>query len=233
MAKVSKAEAARQMQMSRTTLYKLIDTGKLSVGADGMIDTAELVRAASTFGRPGGQRGTSSVDSGEQMHVDTGTQGDGQSQRAPWTAHGRAAQVFNGRSWTDVVDTLQQTVDILREQLVDAREREQAYRTQIAHLTQLLAQSHQRYDRLLEAPKTPASLPSASPYGDVGVMDRLQLRRRIVEVLEASVTPLHHDEVRSSLGLVKNLSDTMRAMSRDGLLTRIAPGVYRVPTGTH
>jgi excisionase family DNA binding protein len=52
MAKLTKAEAARQMGISRTTLYKLIHAGTLSVHPDGTIDTAELVRAVSTLTPP-------------------------------------------------------------------------------------------------------------------------------------------------------------------------------------
>ena len=42
MAKLTKTQAARQLNISRTTLYKLIDEGKLSATPDGLIDTAEL-----------------------------------------------------------------------------------------------------------------------------------------------------------------------------------------------
>ena len=49
MAHVTKAEAARQLGISRTTLYKLIDQGKLSATPEGLIDTAELVRVMSTM----------------------------------------------------------------------------------------------------------------------------------------------------------------------------------------
>src|SRR5262245_52123266 len=48
MAKLTKTQAARQLHISRTTLYKLIDEGKLSATPDGLIDTAELVRVMST-----------------------------------------------------------------------------------------------------------------------------------------------------------------------------------------
>jgi len=51
MARLSKADAARQLGISRTTLYKLIDQGALSPTPEGLIDTAELVRVMSTLGR--------------------------------------------------------------------------------------------------------------------------------------------------------------------------------------
>src|SRR5215831_12337455 len=49
MATLTKAEAARQLGISRTTLYKLIDQGTLSATPEGLIDTAELGRVLSTM----------------------------------------------------------------------------------------------------------------------------------------------------------------------------------------
>jgi excisionase family DNA binding protein len=46
MARLTKTEAARQLGISRTTLYKLIDQGRVSATPDGLIDETELVRAA-------------------------------------------------------------------------------------------------------------------------------------------------------------------------------------------
>jgi predicted site-specific integrase-resolvase len=40
MAKLTKTQAARQLGIARSTLYKLIDQGKLSPAPDGMIDQA-------------------------------------------------------------------------------------------------------------------------------------------------------------------------------------------------
>ena len=44
MARLTKADAVRQLGISRITLYKLIDQGKVSATPDGLIDDAELVR---------------------------------------------------------------------------------------------------------------------------------------------------------------------------------------------
>jgi transposase-like protein len=46
MARRTKADAARQLGISRTTLYKLIDQGSVSATPDGLIDDTELVHAA-------------------------------------------------------------------------------------------------------------------------------------------------------------------------------------------
>jgi excisionase family DNA binding protein len=49
MPRLSKSEAARQMGISRTTLYKLIHEGKLSAHPDGSIYPSELVRAVASL----------------------------------------------------------------------------------------------------------------------------------------------------------------------------------------
>ena len=46
MAKLTKTDAARQLGIARSTLYKSIDQGKVSATPDGMIDQAKLVRIA-------------------------------------------------------------------------------------------------------------------------------------------------------------------------------------------
>src|SRR5215217_4315006 len=46
MARLSKTEAARQLGISRTTLYRLIEHGRLSPTPTGHIDDTELVRVA-------------------------------------------------------------------------------------------------------------------------------------------------------------------------------------------
>ncbi len=45
MAKLSKTDAAKTINVSRSTLYNHIKKGRVSADPDGMIDTAELIRA--------------------------------------------------------------------------------------------------------------------------------------------------------------------------------------------
>jgi DNA-binding XRE family transcriptional regulator len=48
MAKLSKVDAAKATGVSRQTLYTYLKDGRLSADADGLIDTAELLRAGFT-----------------------------------------------------------------------------------------------------------------------------------------------------------------------------------------
>ena len=45
MAKLSKSDAAKAVGVSRQTLYTYIRDGRISVDSDGLVDTAELLRA--------------------------------------------------------------------------------------------------------------------------------------------------------------------------------------------
>src|SRR5262249_13757421 len=49
MAKLSKVDAAKAAGVSRQTLYTYIKDGRLSVDADGLVDTAELLRTGFTL----------------------------------------------------------------------------------------------------------------------------------------------------------------------------------------
>ena len=73
MAKLTQADAARQLGIARSTLYKLIDQGKISPTPDGLIDQAELVRVATSVDTIK-ERMRTSVDTIEtpvQIHVET------------------------------------------------------------------------------------------------------------------------------------------------------------------
>ena len=157
MATLTKAEAARQLGISRTTLYKLIDQGTLSATPEGLIDTAELGRVVSTVdvhrARP-----RTSVDS---KAMDTGITDDEHHGRPGDLSSEQHAQVSSERPLTSRVSegerpltsTYRDLVDILREQLQAAQERERDYREHIARLTAMLDQAHQQNQRLLDMPR--------------------------------------------------------------------------------
>src|SRR4030095_8442090 len=141
MSRLTKAYAARQLGIARSTLYKLIDQGKLSPTPDGLIDQAELVRVATyadvVKGRPQASADTSTTPAylqGEYTHGRPRTD----DRRQPETdVRGRPQT-----SWDGVVAILREQIQLLRDELQDARqaaqERERDYREHIARLTAML-----------------------------------------------------------------------------------------------
>src|SRR5262249_9937513 len=125
MALLTKAEAARQLGISRTTLYKLIDQGRLSATPAGLIDTAELGRVLSTMdvhrARPHTPVNTPTIDTDPHDVEHHG--------RPSWTSNAHPEQVSSERQGTSGSRDL---VDILRAQLQAAQEWERDYREHIA-----------------------------------------------------------------------------------------------------
>src|SRR5262245_45686594 len=154
MAKLTKTQAARQLNISRTTLYKLIDEGKLSATPDGLIDTAELVRVMSTLDvqgeRPRTPLDTIPLDTAIQANEHRERPVDTSSERPLWTSSERQLT----SSYEHLVDILREQLQMLREELQEARtaaqERERNYREHIARLTTMLDQAHQQNQRLLD-----------------------------------------------------------------------------------
>jgi hypothetical protein len=144
MAKLTKVHAARQLGISRTTLYKLIDQGKVSATADGFIDEAELVRAAPYVDMLR-EHARTRVDTVDNAAMDTHQEGDGHADRVHEHVHEHVRTHGHEQTWTGV-DTL---VDILREQLQRAQERERVYeereRAYQDHIAQLTAMLHQPF----------------------------------------------------------------------------------------
>jgi len=153
MAKLTKADAARQLGIARSTLYKLIDQGKLSPTPDGMIDQAELVRVAAYVDTVKERTRTSAdtIDTPVPRHAET--------------PHGHPHTGVHEQRHTDtserpqtssdvLVDILREQLQILREELQEARQSAQAAREREALLLQMLQQMQQRYDCLLEAPRS-------------------------------------------------------------------------------
>jgi hypothetical protein len=136
MAKLSKVDAAKAAGVSRQTLYTYIKDGRLSVDADGLVDTAELLRAG--FALHTGH------DIG-RLEVDT-------------VGHGLTSRL-------DTLDVYQDMITMLKQQLSEAQAREQAAlerektaREREALLLQMLQDTQHRYDRLLDMPRP--ALPS-------------------------------------------------------------------------
>jgi hypothetical protein len=249
MVTLTKAEAARQLGISRTALYKLIDQGKLSATPEGLIDTAELVRVISTV-NVHRERSHTSLDrpaldaaiSGEEHHERPAPMS---SERQPWTSSER-----------QLTSTYEHLVDILREQLQAAQERERAYQEHIAQLTTMLEQAHQQNQRLLDLPRTPppASLqappgatqrPTPAP-GPPAHQDTPQrpreaqagdprgaMRRRIVALLHEHPEGLTPAEIRDRLGVGRSLGDTLLEMLRYGLVQRVGHGTYVATAPAH
>ena len=140
MAKLSKVDAAKAAGVSRQTLYTYLKDGRLSADADGLIDTAELLRAGFTL-HTGHEIGRQDVDTA-------------------------------GHDLTSTVDTLDVYLDmitLLKQQLTDAQAREQAAferertaRDREALVLQMLQDMQQRYDRLLDLPRS-APIPHTRP----------------------------------------------------------------------
>jgi hypothetical protein len=167
MAKLTKVHTARQLGISRTTLYTLIDQGKVSATADGLIDETELVRAA-PYVDTLREHARTRVDTMDSAAMDTHPECHGHEDRVHEHAHERVRTCGHEQPWTGV-DTL---VDILREQLQGAQERERAYEERervmqdhIAQLTAMLHESQQQNQRLLDMPR-PA--PQEAPQDALG-----------------------------------------------------------------
>ena len=243
MARLTKADAARQLGIARSTLYKLIDQGKLSPTPDGLIDQAELVRVAAYA---------------DTLRERTRTSTDIPTTPAPGhieTPRGRPQTADRGQPETDVrerpqtsadtlVDILREQLQVLRDELQGTRqaaqERERDYREHIARLTAMLDQAHQQNQRLLDLPRAvppphpsptrqpTTSRPTAAPEAPPGD-PRGAMRRRIVALLQAHPEGLTPAEMRDWLGVDRSLADTCLGMLRYGLVQRVGRGRYAVP----
>ena len=243
MAKLTKADAARQLGISRTTLYKLIDQGKVSATPDGLIDQAELVRAA-PYVDTLKERTRTSMDT---SMMDTQIRLDEHRERPQEPVHEQAWTPVHERQWTST-DPL---VDVLREQLQRAQERERvyeerehAYHDHIARLTAMLHEAHQQNQRLLDMPRSAPAPSESAPLGrspaDTTAPTRVvapasapfptrgAARQRILALLREYPEGLTGAELRVLLGAEKSLTDTCAGMFKNGLLRRVGRGRYVV-----
>jgi DNA-binding XRE family transcriptional regulator len=104
MAKLAKIDAAKAIGVSRQTLYNYIKDGRLSVDPDGLIDTAELLRAGFSLHR---------LDSQTDEHV-------GQD-LTPSPEHTRLDLTRTNEQVALLISTLQRERDLLQRELDDAK----------------------------------------------------------------------------------------------------------------
>src|SRR5215813_4462355 len=127
MATLTKAEAARQLGIARSTLYKLIDQGKVSPTPDGLVDQAELVRVAAYADTIKGRPRTSADTSVTPAPLQTET-AHGRPQTPDREQPETAVRERPQTSADVLVDTLREQIQVLREELQEARAERQAAR---------------------------------------------------------------------------------------------------------
>jgi hypothetical protein len=199
-------------------LYRYIKVGKLSRTPDGLIDTAELLRAGLLL---------QSSDVTPLHDVTT----------LPVTPEASVTSPVTPTTSSET-RTLERLIDVLQRELAAARERETL-------LLQMLSQMQQQHQRLLDmprqaaqdaphAPQTPRRVrshpaPQDAPPGQPGAPyadARGTMRRQILALLQDHPEGLTPAEMRTLLGVGKRLAQTCIGMWRDGWLQRVGKGTY-------
>jgi Helix-turn-helix domain len=229
MATLTVVEAARVTGVSRSQLYRYIKAGKLSRTPEGLIDTAELLRA------------------GLLLHVPSVPLPVPAAHDATVSAVSPVPEAVSPVPSADTA-TLERLIAVLQRELDAAREREtlltqrmharETQLLQVAHeretqLLQLLAQLQQQNQRLLDMPRPPpptSPSPAREPMVSRTVPSpgdpRGEMRRRIVALLQEHPEGLTPAEMRTLLGVDRRLVDTCAGMVRYGLLQRVGQGRY-------
>jgi hypothetical protein len=194
-------------------LYRYIKAGKLSRTPDGLLDTAELLRA-------GLMLQTSDVTTPVTLlHDVTPPNVTPQTPVTMLVTEAVTPPVIPPAS--PETRTLERLVDVLQRELDAARERETL-------LLQMLSQMQQQNQRLLDMPRTAPATSTTTAAQLSHELPRGEMRRRIVALLQEHPEGLSPAQTRDMLGLEKSLGSTMKAMARDGLLRRVTAGVYVV-----
>ena len=244
MAKLTIADASRVAGVARSTLYRALQKGRLSADPDGHIDTAELLRAGYTLQRSAQQ--TKDIS----LHDSTPRNTDAQ-QPSSLTDTQAFHDLQQERNMLRLErDMLRQQLEAaqMREQAAKEREREareerQAARERETLLLRMVEQAQQRYDRLLDMPRS-AAIPPPSPQDAPGATQasapppqtphapqtppgdpRGAMRRRIVALLRDHPEGLTTAEMRSGWG-GRSLADTLLGMRKYGLVQRVGHGRY-------
>ena len=245
MAILTIVEAARLTGVSRSQLYRYIRSGKISRTPDGLLDTAELLRAGLMLHVP-------SVSSPVSPPIPAAHDATNPPV-PPATPHVSRVPSADTAILERLIEALQLELDAarMRETLMAQRMHERETQlTQAAHeretqLLQLLAQMQQQNQRLLDMPRTPAPRSPQDAPGRAQPSRRVQraptppapprdrrgdMRRRIVALLQDHPEGLTPAEIRGFLGVDKSLADTCLGMLRYGLVQRVGHGQYVAAT---
>jgi hypothetical protein len=139
------------------------------------------------------------------------------------------------------LDIYHDMIELLREQLAEAREREQGYREQITLLATMLQESQRQSTRLLDLPRhtpAPPALPATSTQAQRQRVRELlrqrrqteqpELREKIIGFMRQYGKPVRPIEIQKALGLDSTPRHILRHMSNAGAVRRIKTGVYEV-----
>jgi hypothetical protein len=193
----------------------------MSLGSDGKVDTAELLRLGYTL------QGVAQQERDSLRHhatPATGVARQEENSRLPWLEEERDALQRER-------DLLQRELDAAREREREAAERERSARDREALLLDMLHQAQQRYDRLLTPPApTTAPTPTTTPV-QTSARPRwpANIHEQILNYLREHPGPHAPREVKDALGLAWSPKHILRHMVVSGRLTRTAPGQYVFP----
>ncbi len=233
MAKLTLSDAARVTGVSRMLLYRYIKAGKLSRTPDGLIDTAELLRAGLALQHRDRKSDVTQLHDVTLPSIPPVTLPVTDAVTPPVTP-----------AVPTETRTLERLIDVLQRELDAARERETL-------LLQMLSQMQQQNQRLLDMPRSapvpafpgpraheaprraPAPHAPAPPSRVVAPVrepfpTRGAARQRILAVLREYPEGLTAVELRVLLGAEKSLTDTCAGMYKQGLLQRVGRGKYVV-----
>jgi hypothetical protein len=216
MARLTTADAARQLGLSRTTLSQRINQGRVSATPEGLSDATALVRAAPAVDTRQERARTSLDTAARDMHRSP----EAHRERPPEAGHAHPWTRGHARQGTST-DPL---VDVLRDQLQRAQERERIYegheRASHDHMARLTARLHaaqRQHQQLRDMPRRVPVPPLPGPRASgADVTPRGERRRRLGALLQEHLEGLSPAQTRRRLGLDKDLGSTMKAMGRSG-----------------
>ena len=210
--KLSKADAAKTIGVSRQTLYTYIKNSRISVDPEGTIDTSELLRAGFTLRQDGQQ---------EEVN----------------TEHDITLPSVQVDIYREMIELLRQQLADAREREQAAVEREratqEAAREHIAILGAMLKDALAQNGRLLDIPRQALSTTQAQPVTVSGPQRRSpaipETWQRILDFMAQQHGAVTAGQVQEALGLRTEARHMLRRMVQRGLIKRVGLGVYRRP----